>query len=108
MDLKESKTKLPMNKISSQFRFEAGSYGGGNNFVPSIACLKQTRANEWNHHFVLAKPSQKYNNEDKAVAEAEKDLQNAFRRKEQTGSDFAVAEYLKKQGYVSITGFKIV
>jgi hypothetical protein len=97
-----------MSKVSTQFRFEPGSYGDNGAFVPSIACLKRTKPNEWDHHFVIAKPLKIYKEEDKAVAEAEKDLQKAFQSKQQSGSDFAVAEYLKKQGYKNITGFNIV
>jgi len=40
--------------------------------------------------------------------EAENDLNMAFIHNEQEGSDYAVAEYIKAQGYVSVEDFKIV
>jgi hypothetical protein len=94
--------------LSPRFRFEPGTYGGAGRFMPSIACLKQTAPNTWDYHFVLVKPQQMHPQEDTATSEAEKDLQMAFQRKEESGSDYAVAEYLRAQGYVSVTGFQVV
>jgi len=39
---------------------------------------------------------------------ATKDLDNALIHKNKAGSDIAVAEYLKKQGYLSVEDFNIV
>ena len=94
--------------VTPQFRFEPGSYGDIGQFVPSIACLKQFGPNNYSHYFVLVKPTEQHSEEDDAAEEAEADLVNAFLRKEQIGSDLAVAEYLKSQGYVKVSDFKIV
>ena len=56
------------------YRFEPGSYGDVGNFMPSLACLKQTQNDEWIYHFVLVKPENIFPVEDQAVAEAENDI----------------------------------
>jgi hypothetical protein len=94
--------------VTPQFRFKPGSYGDVGQFVPSIACLKQLAPNNWSHHFVLVKPTEQHSKENDAAEIAEADLANAFLRKEQTGSDLAVAEYLKSQDYVKVSDFRIV
>ena len=93
---------------SSGFHFKPGSYGDIGHFMPSIACLKQTRPKEWNHHFVLVKPVKHHTKEIDACEESELDLRNAFQKKAATGSSMAVAEYLRAQGYVSVKDFNIV
>ena len=97
-----------MQKTTPQFRFEAGSYGAPGGFMPSIACLKQTAVNKWEYHFVIVDPKTIQTKEQPAVLQAEKDLQAAFQRKRQSGSDNAVGEYLRDKGYINVTGFKIV
>jgi hypothetical protein len=99
---------LNEGSLASKFRFKAGSYGDVGAFVPSIACLKLVKKNEWDYHFVLVKPHENHLEENQASLQAEKDLEIAFARKHQTGSDYAVAESLKAQGYVNVEGFKIV
>ncbi len=94
--------------VTPQFRFRPGSYGDVGQFVPSIACLKQLAPNNWSHHFVLVKPTEQHSEEDDAAEIAEADLANAFLRKEQIGSELAVAEYLKSQDYVKVSDFRIV
>ena len=94
--------------VTPQFRFKPGSYGDVGQFVPSIACLKQLAPNNWSHHFVLVKPTAQHSEEDDASEIAEADLANAFLRKEQIGSELAVAEYLKSQDYVKVSDFRIV
>ena len=94
--------------VTPQFRFKPGSYGDVGQFVPSIACLKQLAPNNWSHHFVLVKPTEQHSEEDDAAEIAEADLANAFLRKEQIGSELAVAEYLKSQDYVKVSDFRIV
>lgn len=98
----------PQAHPSPRFRFEPGSYGGPGTFVPSLACLEQTAPDKWEYYFVLVDPSRVYAEEDLAVSQAEKDLEAAFIQKEQSGSDYAVGEYLRDKGYVSVTNFKIV
>lgn len=63
---------------------------------------------DWKCHFVLVKPTEVFDEEDGAVAIATKDLDNAFIHKNKAGSDIAVAEYLKNQGYLSVEDFNIV
>ncbi len=105
MDASQQKDKeIPS---SSGFRFEPGSYGMAGSFLSSIACFKQARRDNWSYHFVLVKPVTPYADVDDAVSEAEDDLHRAFLQKERTGSEIAVAEYLRAQGYISVTGFKV-
>lgn len=96
-----------MQKTIPQFRFEAGSYGAPGGFIPSIACLKQTTGNKWEYHFVIVNPKNIHSKKQPAILEAEKDLQAAFQKKQQSGSDNAVGEYLRDKGYISVTGFKV-
>ena len=93
---------------TERFRFEPGSYGSPGALMASIACLQQTQPAVWEYYFVLVKPRQTHAQEAEAVAEAESDLQTAFRRREQTGSDFTVAESLRAKGYLSVNDFRIV
>jgi hypothetical protein len=106
--MKNSPRAKGKQHLSPRFRFEPGSYGDIGSFMPSIASLEQIAPNKWDYHFVLVKPNVQYQKEDTAVSEAERDLEMAFRQKQQTGSDYAVAEYLRAQGYVSVTNFHIV
>ena len=76
--------------------------------MPSLACLKQIAPNQWDYHFVLVKPDVQYREEDKADSEAYRDLATAFHQMDQSGSEYAVAKYLRTQGYVSVTDFNIV
>jgi len=107
----QPKPAITEKKVTPQFRFEAGSYGGNGHFVPSIGCFKQLPPdeipNERSYHFVLVKPAEQYDKEDDASEKAEADLENAFLRKESTGSDFAVAEYLKSHGYSIVSDFRV-
>jgi hypothetical protein len=96
------------DSLPQKFRFESGSYGDVGAFVPSIACLKLVNPDEWDYYFVLVKAERVHSEEDEASSEAEKDIERAFGQKKRTGSDFAVAEHLRDQGYVSVEGFKIV
>ena len=96
------------NNIKPKFKFEPGSYGDVGNFMPSIACLKQTNTNDWKYHFVLVKPEEHSEVEDDAVFQATQDLDLSFQEKEKTGSDFTVAEVLKSFGYISVSDFHIV
>ena len=98
----------PEKKVTPQFRFMPGSYGDIGQFVPSIACLKQLSSNDWSHYFVLVKPTEQHSEENDAAEIAEADLANAFLRKEQIGSELAVAEYLKSQDYVKVSDFRVV
>lgn len=91
-----------------KFRFEPGSYGGKGTFAASISCLKEVRPDEWAYHFVLANPHASFEEEQAAVNAATQHLEGAFAEKRRTGSDVAVAAYLKDQGYVSVEGFKVV
>jgi len=98
----------PPPRPSPRFRFEPGSYGGSSRFMPSLACLEQTAPNKWEYYYVLVDPSRVYARERPAVSQAKKDLEAAFIQKEQSGSDYAVGEYLRDKGYVSVTDFKTV
>ena len=94
--------------LSPRFRFEPGTYGDAGSFMPSIACLRQIAPGQWDYHFVLVRPAEVRPAEAAAVALAEADLAQAFQHQQRIGSDQAVGEYLRDQGYVSVTGFRIV
>jgi len=76
--------------------------------MPSIACLKQVRPDDWEYHFVLVRPEDLLEQEKAAVAEATRDLDRAFAVRNPSLGDAAIAEDLKRAGYVSVGGFKVV
>ena len=76
--------------------------------MPSIACLKQVRPDNWKYHFVLVRSEDLHAEEDPAIAEATRDLNIAFDSSSQSMDDLAVALSLRKAGYVSVEGFHVV
>jgi len=88
-----------------RFRFEAGSYGGPGGYLPSIACLKRDQQGGWVYHFVLVIPNEPRDDEQTALFESEGHLSKAFQ-----GEPFpeAVAQRLKKIGYVNVSDFHVV
>lgn len=76
--------------------------------MPSIACLKQARPNEWEYHFVIVRLENLHDQEDAAAAEAAKDLERAFESRGPGMGDMAVAQSLRSAGYVSVQGFQVV
>ncbi len=94
--------------LTPRFQFEPGSYGGSGQFTPSIACMEQTALNVWDYAYVLAKPNQVHLLEDAARLEAEDDLNEAFMRRQQGGSDLIVGQYLSSLGYARVEGFKVI
>jgi hypothetical protein len=104
--LGKGETAAPEKRLSPRFRFEPGSYGGPSAFMPSIACLKQVRPDDWKYHFVLVRPEDLHTEEDPAVAEATRDLNTAFASRSQ--GDIAIAQSLKDAGYVSVEDFHVV
>lgn len=95
------------NPHSKRFRFEPGSYAGPGRFVPSIACLKETRPDQWQYHFVLVRPDQVFADEDAASTQARQDLTLAFGQGGQPASE-RVAAVLKSLGYISVDDFQVV
>lgn len=106
--MNNSSKASPQQHLSPKLRFEPGSYGDVGSFTPSIACLKEITLDEWKYHFVLVNSNEIYIEEDDASSRAKEDLEAAFLHKEQTGSDYAVAEHLKSKGYLSVNDFNIV
>jgi len=106
--LAHSHIKQDGQSISPKFRFEPGSYGDIGNYAPSIACQKHISKDNWEYHFVLVKPTEVFDEESDAVTIAAKDLDKAFIYKDQADSDVALAEYLKDQGYLSVSDFNVV
>ena len=106
--LKSMKMKVGRNEFKASYRFESGSYGDVGIFMPSIACLKQVQIDKWTYHFVLVKPENKYPVEDLAVAESEKDLEDAFNVKKDSDSDEVLAVELIKKGYINVENFNVV
>ncbi len=96
------------NELKELYRFEPGSYGDVGSFVPSLACLKQTRKDEWKYHFVLVKPESIHTDEDGATNEAEKDISDSYVIKESGGTDAELAMSLKAKGYLSVDNYDIV
>ena len=97
------------NETKTIYRFESGSYGGSGRFFPSLACLKQTgREGKWRYHFLLVKPESLHADEDKAVAEAERDMSKADEIKQATGSEAKMAMELRRKGYLNVEDYKIV
>ena len=95
-------------EFKANYRFESGSYGGVGVFMPSIACLKQIQIDVWTYHFVLVKQGNKYSVEDLAVAQSEKDLEEAFNVKTDSDSDEVLAVELIKKGYKRVDNFNVV
>src|SRR6185295_9406192 len=93
--LGQGEKAAPEKSLSPRFRFEPGSYGGPGAFMPSIACLKQVRPDEWEYHFVIVRPEDLHAQEETAVAEATRDLDRAFASRSQSMGDIAVAQALK-------------
>jgi len=59
------------------FRFEPGSYGSPDVFVPSILCYEKVEHDMWKEHFCLVKQDNVLETEDAAVKEATQDLDQA-------------------------------
>ena len=100
--------KAAPERLSPQFRFEPGSYGGPGAFVPSIACLKQVQPDDWKYYFVLVRPEDLHTEEEPAVDEATQDLNRAFASRSESMGDVATAQSLKSAGYVSVEDFNVV
>ena len=95
------------NELEELYRFEPGSYGDVGSYMPSLACLKQVRKDEWKYHFVLVKPESLHSDEDEATNEAEKDISSSYAIKEKGRTDAELAMSLKNKGYVSVDNYKI-
>ena len=96
------------NELNELYRFEPGSYGDAGSYMPSLACLKQIRKDEWRYHFVLVKLESLHEDKDEATNEAEMDISNSYVIKEAGGTDAELAMSLKNKGYVSVDNYKIV
>jgi hypothetical protein len=101
-------TKDTSSDFKTIYRFEPGSYGDVGGFTPSLACLKLTRKDEWEYHFVLVKPESIHSEEAQATAEAENDMSEAYKVKEIGGSDPELAMGLRRKGYLRVNDFNIV
>ena len=100
--------EIDEDNLKELYRFEVGSYGDVGSFMPSLACLKQIRNDEWKYHFVLVKPESVYADEDDAVNEAEKDISESYVVKEAGGTDADLAMSLKSKGYLNVDNYNIV
>jgi hypothetical protein len=96
------------DELKELYRFEPGSYGDIGSFMPSLACLKQIRKDEWKYHFVLVKPESVYTDEDEATNEADKDISSSYVIKETGGTDADLAMSLKSKGYLNVDNYNIV
>ena len=103
-----SAEKTPVS-AGGKFRFEPGSYGGrGAGYAPSILCQRQVSEAEWRDHFVLANSETACAEEVSAVGIAVADLEEAFAKKNDGGTDADLALCLKSKGYKSVSGFNII
>ena len=95
------------SRPSPRFRFEPGSYGGpGRQYIPSAICYEQIAPDKWRDHFCLVNPTQFFDAEDEASAQAEADLNDAGALKSAGGSDADFAMSLKQKGYVKVEDFQ--
>jgi len=92
--------------VAGKFKFEPGTYGVPERCMPSIACLKRSPSG-WDYHFVLVKADDPMS-EDQALSVATADLEEAFSKKNESGSDESRAMFLKDRGYLSVDDFNVV
>ena len=104
----EKDTADVYTEFKPQYRFEAASYGGAGQYMPSIACYKSAPNGECSYHFVTVNPNHVVPEESQASTQAEDDLSLAFAVKDRGGTDADLALKLKNKGYVSVENFKIV
>ena len=84
----------PGDRKSGELRFEPGSYGGRDGYMPSLACFKESSSGEKDYRFVLANPSCVVDFEHDAVVQATADFSNACRVDDATGSSEALGRHL--------------
>lgn len=94
---------------TGRFRYESGSYGGpGRGYMPSIIGYKDVGSNSWQEHMCLVKPDMVLDNEDSASAMSEKHLADAMKIKDSGGSPQEFAISLRREGYKSVSDFRVV
>ncbi len=93
---------------TGSFRYEPGSYGGPDVFVPSILCYEETEPGTWNEHFCLVKPDSILKTEDAAAEIAALDLDRAFSAGLNTGVAREFAIVLRGYGYKKLDDFQVV
>ena len=96
------------DRTSGELRFEPGSYGGPDGYMPSLACFKESSSGEKVYRFVLANPSSIVDSEHDAVVQATTDFSEACRVDDATGSSEAMGRQLSGRGYVVVEDFKII
>jgi hypothetical protein len=90
------------------FRYEPGSYGGPDAFVPSILCCEEVEHGTWNEHFCLLKPDAILETEDAAADIATEDFERAFTTGANTGGAREFALALRAAGYKKLDDFRII
>ena len=98
----------PGDRMTGEFQFEPGSYGGPGGYVPSLACFSESSSGEKDYRFVLVNPSYAVDSEDEAVAQATADLSEARRVDDAAGSSEMAARRLSARGYKVVENFSIV
>jgi len=98
----------PGDRTTGGVRFEPGSYGGPDGYVPSLACFSESSSGEKNYRFVMAKPSYVVDSQSEAVAQATADFSEACRVDDATGSIEALGRQLSGRGYIVVENFKVV
>jgi hypothetical protein len=75
--------------------------------MPSAICYEQTAPGRWKEHFCLVNPTERVDEEAKASAAADADLQEAHAARIRTGRESEFAFTLRSRGYVSVEGFRV-
>lgn len=101
-DIEQAKANRP----SGRFRFEPGSYGAENAFMPSFLCFMELASGQWVEHISLVNPDSIHEQAEEAADLARKTLETAHARRVDGASVEAIAEVLVKAGYKKISGFK--
>jgi len=84
------------------FRFEPGSYKTSAGFLPALACYRLDKNRKETFDYILANVKVIELTEQKAIENAEKSLDKAFQKRQNTGNDFDVAQSFKSDGFVKI------
>lgn len=95
-----------VNRPSGRFRFEPGSYGAEEAFMPSILCFMELLSGQWVEHFSLVNPDVVHEQAEDAASLARQNLETAHRRQADGAKAEDMAQILIRAGYKRLSGFK--
>ena len=81
------------------FRFEPGAYKTPKGFLPAIGCYKNFNISTEVLDYVLVNVKIVLKTEALAEEKATESLNSAFKKRQATGKDITVGEYLHKEGF---------